>query len=132
MRKQLFISIFLILGLNGFGQTESIKSKLSVLYHDNGKTKANGHLLNSEKNGQWNYWDYNENLIKSENYTFGKLDGEYLEYYSNGNIKIKGSYILDKETVSIKNGYWFYYNEQGNLTKQFFYMDGIEYENKLK
>ncbi|MCB0380276.1 MAG: hypothetical protein KDD24_03395, partial [Flavobacteriales bacterium] len=77
------------------------------------------------------YWDDNEKLIKSESYTFGKLDGEYKEYYSNGNTKIKGNYILDSEAISIKNGYWFYYNEQGDLIKQFFYMDGIEYENKL-
>lgn len=131
MKNLLAILVVLLIAQNVFGQDDSTKAKLLVQYHNNGKTKANGHVLYGEKNGQWNYWNDNEKLIKSESYTFGKLDGEYKEYYSNGNTKIKGNYILDSEAISIKNGYWFYYNEQGNLIKQFFYMDGIEYENKI-
>lgn len=54
--------------------------------------------------------------------------GEWREYHSNGNISSIGVYLLkDKEggTVSVKDGVWNYYNQNGSLLKREVYRDGM-------
>lgn len=130
MKSIAIISLLLLVGNYSFGQNEN-KAKIQIEYHNNGIVKSNGHTIQNKKNAEWTYWDEDGKLTKIENYTIGKLNGTYAEYYSNGNIKLKGSYLINSDEKSIKDGYWFYYNEKGELIKQLYYLDGFEYENKL-
>lgn len=63
------------------------------------------------------YYDENNKLYKRINYQINKegellKNGEYIEFYSNLNIKTKGMYNND-----IREGDWYYYSEQRNLKK---------------
>ena len=51
----------------------------------------------------------------------GSKQGFWEEYYSNGNLWSKGSYLDDKETGAWE---WYYYN--GNFCRKGSYLDGIE------
>jgi antitoxin component YwqK of YwqJK toxin-antitoxin module len=61
--------------------------------------------------------------------------GNYIEYYSNGNIKVKGQYKRNlikewnlsksNEWCAIKVGVWEYYDEKGNLIKSEEYQNGL-------
>lgn len=142
MKSIVIISFLLLLGLKGFGQRDSNLTNaegnnygvasLYIEYYDNGRTKLHGYCVGTLKNSTWTYWfnDENGHIMKIENFINGKNSGEYIEYYINGKIKIKGNYVIENDT-SIKDKYWFYYNEQGKLIQQYFYMNGVEYENKI-
>ena len=52
--------------------------------------------------------DNSRRISATSNYVSGKIDGEYLEFFENGTIKIKGSYALDK-----KIGIWYSYHPNG-------------------
>lgn len=52
-----------------------------------------GEQINNINIGLWKYWNKNGKIIKECNYFNGKLKGNYNEYFSNGNIKLKGIYI---------------------------------------
>jgi antitoxin component YwqK of YwqJK toxin-antitoxin module len=134
VRKVLIISVLLALGGSGFGQekepslsNDSTSAKVSVTYHTNGNVKSNGHYIQNKKSGEWNYWDENGNLIKLEQFKNGLNHGDYIEYYSNGTIKVKGNYTITNE-ISIKHKYWFYYDDNGEKIKSIFYFEGIKYE----
>ena len=53
-------------------------------------------LYEDTKIGIWKYYDNDGNLSSTETYEFGKLNGPYVEYYSDGRIKEKGIYKDDK------------------------------------
>ena len=57
-------------------------------YHVNGKKKSIGFWKNNKLEGNWIFFDTLGNKIMSENYVFGKRDGEQIKYDSNGLIKI--------------------------------------------
>ncbi len=56
------------------------------------------------------------------NYKQGKLDGEYIEYFNNGTIKAKGSYVNDK-----KDGIWVRYHVTGKKMVEERYRNGLKY-----
>lgn len=63
------------------------------------------------------YYDKNNKPFKHVNYKLnkeGKLlrDGEYIEFFSNGEIELKGRFNND-----LRQGYWYYYSEKGDLKK---------------
>ncbi|MGL5054848.1 MAG: toxin-antitoxin system YwqK family antitoxin [Fusobacteriaceae bacterium] len=47
---------------------------------------------------------------------------EYIEYHSNGVVKLKGSYLQDK-----KIGFWNLYREDGSQKTEFSYIDGDDF-----
>lgn len=85
-------------------------------------------------------------LYKKQTYVSGELSGDYLEYHSNGKIKLKGLYALDlasNDTITfidpitleekievstnysmVKSGTWQYFNEAGMVIKEEKYVNG--------
>ena len=58
----------------------------------------------------WTY-KYPSGQIKSEEaWYLDRREGEYIEYYENGNIKTKGNYVKGN-----KSGNWQYFDENGVL-----------------
>ncbi len=55
-------------------------------------------------------------------YVAGKLDGEYLEFFENGTVKIKGSYSADK-----KIGIWYYYHPNGKKMMLDRFKNGVKH-----
>jgi antitoxin component YwqK of YwqJK toxin-antitoxin module len=55
-------------------------------------------------------------------YAEGKANGEYIEYFNDGNIKLKGNYLLDK-----KNGIWESNHSNGKRMAQERYKNGMRH-----
>ena len=133
----------------------------AVSYHSNGKKSAEGLFINKIKDGKWLYYNNSGKLIAEEHYIVGKkhgvwklfsaenglvlqeetwdnnkLNGEYKEYYTTGDLrlqwhykngKIDGpyqSYYLDGKTwnkgqyiAGLREGTWTCYNRDGNEVK---------------
>jgi antitoxin component YwqK of YwqJK toxin-antitoxin module len=91
---------------------------------------------------------YKEGIkTKEQTYVNGELSGDYLEYHTNGKIRLKGLYalglasydtihIIDPITLeeeievstnysTVKSGTWQYYNEAGILIKEEKYFKGV-------
>jgi antitoxin component YwqK of YwqJK toxin-antitoxin module len=94
-------------------------------YYISGHELYVGKYKNDKANGIWKIYSSNNKkfyeipkldkkyLIKVIKYKEGKLNGRYVEFYSNGQVKTLGNYILNK-----KIGLWKYYNSDGSLSNQ--------------
>ncbi len=108
-------------------------------FYDNGQYSQYGCYNEGLKTGNWKYWNRDGMLIKECNYHNGKLKGYFTEYYSNGHIRRTGEYahITGKDTIytvdimtfeesmeieetndiPAKDGVWYYYDVNGNLSR---------------
>jgi|GEM_PF-3412387 antitoxin component YwqK of YwqJK toxin-antitoxin module len=84
--------------------------------HPNSKL-SEGSYKTGQKDGIWKeYFCPSETVTKSDqiqklsNYSLGKLNGTYTEYFENGKIKMTGNYKLNE-----KDAEWKGYNENGVL-----------------
>tara|TARA_B100000902_G_scaffold365015_1_gene385505 strand:- start:316 stop:1839 length:1524 start_codon:yes stop_codon:yes gene_type:complete len=97
----------------------NIQTGLWRTFYLNGNIETEGEMLEGKRYKQWNYYhnsgkikevsNYNfegkldgdlisfdeyGTLVSKANYKKNKIDGEYLEYYYDGNIALRGYYIL--------------------------------------
>ena len=133
----------------------------AVSYHSNGKKASEGVFVNKIKDGKWLYYNATGKLIAEDNYKLGKkhgisklfspedevllkeeswennvLHGEYKEYYTTGQLRLKWNHRYGKidgayesyyqegmiwnkgQYVSnLRNGTWICYNREGNELK---------------
>ena len=59
--------------------------------------------------GKWQYFDNNKKTIEM-NYLNGYLDGEYIKYYSGGDVEFKGRYLKGQ-----KHGKWETFKSDGTI-----------------
>lgn len=130
-------------------------------YHPNGKKASEGIFINKNKDGKWLYYNSSEKLVAEESYLSGKkqgvfklyspedgtlleeeswkngiLNGEHIEYFTTGSIRLKWhhkdgkidgafeSYYLDGKVwnkgqyiAGLRNGTWTCYDREGNEMK---------------
>ena len=73
------------------------KSKDFEFYWKNGNIMARGNFVgNLTVDGQWLWYYENGNIRSKVNYRHGFKHGLFQYYYKNGNIKIQGKYKKDK------------------------------------
>ena len=133
----------------------------AVSYHSNGIKASEGIFINKNKDGKWLYYNVSGKLVAEENYTLGKkqglwklfsaenglllkeenwqndkLNGEYKEFYTTGDIRVKWhhkngkidgdfeSYYLDGKVwnkgqyvAGLREGTWICYDREGNEVK---------------
>jgi antitoxin component YwqK of YwqJK toxin-antitoxin module len=78
------------------------KSKDFEFYWKNGNIMAEGNFVGNLKvDGQWLWYYENGNIRSKVNYRYGFKYGLFQYYYKNGNIKVQGKYKKDK-----RNGVW--------------------------
>jgi len=131
-------------------------------WHANGHISSKGEYKNNKRHGLWTYWysqktfpfiftsRVEEQIAVKMNYINDVLDSEYLEWHSNGNIKLEasfkhglkdgqytmwhenghkkteGKYIANLEKIrQHKNGAWSYWSEGGKLTAKETYREGV-------
>ncbi len=93
-----------------------------IFYHNNGEKRAEGVLVNGEKDGVWTYYNENGNLKTKEIYKGGLVEGELVAYNSNGTLAQKSNYRNNKE-----EGESLYFNYAGfPLSKMTMKDDEIE------
>lgn len=129
------------------------------MFYVNGKLEAEGKYLNQKKDSVWNYYSMDGLFISTEkwangkkegkaivyhpgtkqaasitNYKNGLPEGEYVEYYSGGQLKMKVNYvagnmegtatwyyedgrinIIGAYQHAVKHGKWTYYNADGTV-----------------
>uniref|UniRef100_A0A6C0E999 Uncharacterized protein n=1 Tax=viral metagenome TaxID=1070528 RepID=A0A6C0E999_9ZZZZ len=80
------------------------------------------YYLNAEIiNGEYKEWWNNGQIKLYCHYVNGKEDGSYAQWYSNGNLKSQANYV--NRTL---NGKYTSYYENGNKEMESFYVDGLE------
>lgn len=138
------------------------------VFHNNGRLMGEGNFLDKVKDSTWNYYsDFDGVHLSMEFYRKGKLDstvlnfypkggvaeeipytngiknGVWKQYYTDGKLKLKATYIEDKlqglmlvyyqnglPEVSgmyknnLKNGLWMYFNDEGAVIKKETYVNG--------
>lgn len=85
-----------------------------------------GRYKSKKKDGEWTFYNNNEELIRKSSYKNGELDGVYESYYENGQLDQRNNYENGK-----LEAYEFYY-KSGQLAERGNYKDGeseIYYEN---
>lgn len=112
-------------------------------YYDNNfeKKEAEGYYVNNKKENEWIFYYKNGNISQKRKYEndyiientyfdklgkeIGKLDypndkinGIYIERYSNENIKNIKSYKISKN-----DGEWIFYNKNGNILEKKYYIE---------
>lgn len=140
MTKTYFAILFYLITIKVLSQNDSIKE-----YNSNGILIKKGQYVwiqdgefkLREQSGEWKYYDDETGKLKKiENFKNGRLDGAYLEYYSNGVIKIKGQYnyklvqirktrdkdgSIMKTSIAKQAGTWEYYDSTGRIEKRVTY-----------
>ena len=88
-------------------------------YHESGSVEQQGSYNKDGKpEGEWQWFYDNGELLRTENYYLGKLDGKMTEYDRDGNIITEGPYIEGRE-----DGAWFYI--MGKNKVEGMYADGM-------
>ncbi|MCB0458052.1 MAG: hypothetical protein KDC91_09940 [Flavobacteriaceae bacterium] len=150
---------------------ESVPHGYWIERYRNGSLKEQGRYYCTQKTGTWIYYYPNGQIMRVENYEMPYvneltsidleqlgidklrrvylLEGPYLEYYANGQLKVEGEYEIveeystvdsfftfDPETYeliineakgeywipeSVKSRYWNYYSETGQLISHEYY-----------
>lgn len=94
---------------------------VTEIYSEKGKVVATGFYKNKKRDGEWRYFDENEDvMILVENYSFGVLNGHWVSYYRTGEPQFEGEY-----KDGIKIGKWVTYDPEGNVIS----IDNHEVEN---
>lgn len=135
MKKAILLILFFLAKFNSYSQDSIVKQ------YDKGKLITEGLYRNDLMEGKWSYWvnDASGYYLKTvENFSQGKRDGNFTEYFSNGKVKTSGSYSKDViKTKKVKNssqkgdysiieysvpvGEWSFYNEKGVLIRKEIY-----------
>lgn len=101
----------------------------SVMYCENGQIIYEFKISKSDSIFEYKVSDCDGNVTNLGSYVnfVGCFIGDYIEFYNNKQVKIKGQYnIATKcELSNIKEGSWFYYDEQGKVTKKETYSNGV-------
>jgi antitoxin component YwqK of YwqJK toxin-antitoxin module len=122
MKKLLFILILFIIPIIGFSQSET-----KIEYWDNGQVLSQIHYLDGKRDGSCRHWYRNGQTMNEGFYKNGKLTGPFMSYYENGQIQNYGSYKYTESGVySRRDGFWKYYNENGQLQRESIIIDGVE------
>ena len=117
-------------------------------YYPSGKLKVEGVYLRLDSISCINcYNPFTEKLSSKSNINLMRV-GEWKEFYENGSVKARGYYKnvhevhrVDwpmpygessnglvpggVEVIYLKEGYWLYYNEKGNVVQEEFYFQGM-------
>ncbi|RLD79608.1 MAG: hypothetical protein DRJ10_08605 [Bacteroidetes bacterium] len=102
-------------------------------YYENGnKEQIGSYNKKGRPEGEWKWYFENGNILREEELTNGKLDGNYVEYAHDGTIIAKGLYV-----EGLKEDSWYYHLgdiiEEGNYKADF--KDGEwvhRYDNESK
>ncbi|MDO5089008.1 MAG: toxin-antitoxin system YwqK family antitoxin [Leptotrichiaceae bacterium] len=128
--KELIVSNGVVTLENNY--VNGILSGLSTSYYLDGTLRSTGMYVNNLRNGEW-IWKYPDGTVKLvENYQNGKISGNitgyfpngnkerifqisngtgsFTQYYDNGKLKAKGSYINYTSA-----GDWVFYDKDGNI-----------------
>ena len=116
-----------------------------LAYHPNGVVYQKGQYKTDKEKGEWTYFNtsgqidsihtfkeglldgkteynvYGKLIIKQE-YKSGKKNGNFIEYYTDGNKKVTGSYLMN-----LPNDEWIWYDLKEFKTRQINFKNGLKH-----
>jgi antitoxin component YwqK of YwqJK toxin-antitoxin module len=96
-------------------------------FENSAMVSAKGLFLDGKKDGFWQSQHLNSIIIEQEAYfKKGKLNGENVTYYPNGNVAAKGEFREDERI-----GEWAWYYESGVLQCTVNYKDGLKVGSQI-
>ena len=90
------------------------------LFLENGDKTAEGGYVNERKSGQWKYYGSNKEVILTESYRYGTLNGESIRYYADGVVLEKSSWAMGKQ-----QGVYSRHFENGALNFEMVYTNDV-------
>lgn len=85
---------------------------------------AEGHYVNGLKHGLWReYYDETGSIMIEENYQHGIPHGRYMSFHPNGQVFSRGQFYNGQ-----RQGIFSVYDEQGNNTRNLFFIDNASVE----
>jgi antitoxin component YwqK of YwqJK toxin-antitoxin module len=85
---------------------------------------AEGHYTNGLKHGLWReYYDETGSIMIEENYQHGIQHGRYTSFHPNGQVFSHGQFFNGQ-----REGLFRVYDEQGNNTRNLFFIDNTSVE----
>lgn len=103
--------------------TISAKNFLVEDYYIHGQIQMNGYYSSIDKeikHGKFSYYSSKGIKTKDCSYSNGKLDGQFLGWYKNGNTEVQGVYNNGK-----KDSLWFFYDSLEILTSSGTFDNGV-------
>lgn len=86
------------------------------------RLNVTGYYSNNQKDSTWKEYDYKgKKVVKEYNYRDGLLQGEYKEFFNDGNVNISGKY-----NGGLKEGHWDIYDSKNNIFESGDYSKGKE------
>jgi len=90
----------------------------------NGKhqLEETGLYIDDRKQGLWTTWYTNGNINNKRYYRNGELDGEYKQWFRNGDLELDGNYVL-----GTRQGLWTEWNLHNSIKETSMYKNGRKY-----
>ncbi len=107
MSSKLFFIVFITLST----LVGNEKKMYSKEYHDNGKIKSEGWVLNTKKTNYWRYY-YPSGAVASEGHYKDNLPEAYWYFYAEDGKVIKEGHYKN----GIAQDWWIFYDIAGNIT----------------
>ena len=96
-------------------------SAYTIFYDQNKNKVSEGKVINKLFEGQWKYYHQaSKNIMTTENYSTGKLDGLRTVFYLSGKIAEEISY-----KNNLKNGFYKKYTENGVILEESIFKNNI-------
>ena len=96
-------------------------SAYTIFYDQNKNKVSEGKVVNKLFEGQWKYYHQaSQNIMTTENYSKGKLDGLRTVFYISGKIAEEISY-----KNNLKNGFYKKYTEKGAILEESIFKNNI-------
>ena len=109
-----------------------------TFFTEKGRLWREGLIVNYVEEGEWLYYNDSGKIEAKLTFLDGRVCGSYSEYFSSGQLKEQGKFVVvkeknpkyrkDEKTVeygndkylinSVKDGEWKYFHETGKLSKR--------------
>jgi antitoxin component YwqK of YwqJK toxin-antitoxin module len=120
--KKLFIGVCVLCLFAACGNNKQSESTKQIKMHELEDKGGLAYLPEADKpftGTAYSYFPDGTTIFTKSDFAEGKQNGEYVEYFQNGQINYKYSF-----KNGIEDGEWVWYNEEGNLLKKAIYKDG--------
>jgi len=120
--QKLFIGVGILCLFAACGNNKQSESTRQIKMHELEDRAGLAYLPKADKpftGTAYGYYPDGETIYMQSDFVEGRQNGEYIEYYQNGQINYKYSF-----KNGIEDGEWVWYNEDGALLKKENYKDG--------
>ncbi len=111
--------------ISGIMNFYDLESSFMKMYHKNGFLMSAGKYINQKKDSIWWYFNAQQEVLSTENYSNGMLDGEQITYFPFKPDQEKAQIMEEQIWVNgVKHGSWQQYYKIGRIKSEGSYVKG--------